>query len=171
MSHCTSYKNTNQIAFTSIVLGLRWKSQRRIYKTPNISADNYVRCKFDGRTWHISVLFSLLFWATFTILHPSLSLLVPPSVGRQRLPPSLSVTWPWEAAAGSTVTLWWLCNYIPLHTHTHSLKCLLLLRTEKNSRLSQEYISPMGWCQFYWLSHRKHATVPLRFEGSSIIGP
>lgn len=76
----------------------------------------------------------------------SLKLFVPPPSLGQWHPPSLSVTWPWEAAAGSTMTLWWLCNYILLHTHVHNLKCLLLLRTEKNSCVSQRYMCPTGYC-------------------------
>lgn len=57
-----------------------------------------------------SVLFSSLFFefflkASFTIYHLPPSLFLPPPVGLQWHPPSESVTWPWEAAAGSTVTL------------------------------------------------------------------
>lgn len=44
--------------------------------------------------------------------------------------------------------------YPSLHTHTHSLKCLLLLRTENNSHVSQEYVCPMGYCLYHQRSHR-----------------
>ena len=88
MSHCTSYKNTNPIAFTSIVLGLRWKSQRRIYKTPNISADNYVRCKFDGRT-DIFQFYSLTF-LSYLYDPSSVSFTLGPSFWWSSAAPSLS---------------------------------------------------------------------------------
>lgn len=71
-------------------------------------------------------------------LHPSCSSLVLGTL------PLLSVTRPWEAAAGSNVTLWWLCNCSPLRTHPWSLKCFATSKERQNSHVSQAYACPVN---------------------------